>query len=152
MKVCMVGGASLLLAVGAIGYAVVSSAWDSGSLSYYLMCVGLGLFGFAGGVMNGPAQALLADSLPTGSRDQYYNYIFVCYLLGSMVGPLACIVLFSYWNGSSAPFLCCSKLLEIFPSCRYSGCHAHPDGAWPMKDLRIVLLIGLGLEAGAGAL
>jgi len=115
----------MLLSIGAVSYAVIVSEWDTGNTSYILMCVGLSLFGFAGGVMNGPTQALLADSLPTGSRDSYYNHLFVLYLLGSVVGPVVCIVLFSIWNGGYA---------------------SQTKGDWPLKDLRILLLIGLGLE------
>lgn len=61
---------------------------------FYVICASLGMSGFAGGIISGPAQALLADSLETGFREKYYNYLFVLYLFSSCVGPLVCIALF----------------------------------------------------------
>jgi len=122
-KIIAVGGVVMLLSVGACSYTVIASADDSDDLAFVLMCIGLSLFGFSQGVISGPAQALLADSLPTGFRDKYYNLVFVCYLAGSAIGPLMAVILFSIWQG-----------------------YTSQSEEWPMDDLRIVLLIGLALE------
>ena len=118
-----IGGVAMLLSIAAVAYGVVVSAWDTGSTSFALLCIGLALNGLAGGINNGPAQALLADSLTTGLRDEYYNYIFIAYMGGSMAGPLLCVILFTYWDGYSS----------------------HTE-RWPMDKLRWVILIGLALE------
>ena len=126
----------MLLATAACGYAVAVS--DGNTEAFYLIAGGLALFGFAQGVINGPAQALLADSLRTGDRDTYsvphhiytctdrcpscsfYNYVFVCYLLGASVGPLMAVILFSYWQGYTG------TPTRVFPtrrlSCSASDC------------------------------
>eukprot|EP00239_Pterosperma_sp_CCMP1384_P011720 CAMPEP_0197862120 /NCGR_PEP_ID=MMETSP1438-20131217/38634_1 /TAXON_ID=1461541 /ORGANISM="Pterosperma sp., Strain CCMP1384" /LENGTH=593 /DNA_ID=CAMNT_0043479557 /DNA_START=697 /DNA_END=2478 /DNA_ORIENTATION=- len=122
-RIISLGGIILLVSIGATGYAVISSATDLGPESFYLLAMGLGFFGFAQGIINGPAQALLADSLTTGIRDVYYNWLFILYLLGSTVGPLLAVILFSIWQG-------------------YTSHNEH----WPIPYLRTVILIGLGLE------
>ncbi|KAK3233521.1 hypothetical protein CYMTET_56184 [Cymbomonas tetramitiformis] len=135
-RIIAFGGIGLLLSISATSYAVISSCCESARVTFVLLCLGLALFGFSGGVINGPAQALLADSIPTGFREVYYNYLFMCYMLGGVVGPLLSIVLFTHWQG-------------------YSGSHADSDSdanAWPMGDLRIVILVGLALEVPCGAL
>lgn len=51
-------------------------------------------WGIAGGVINGPASALFADSTPEGERSTHYNHLFSCYTIASAVGPLVSIALF----------------------------------------------------------
>merc|ERR1711907_826090 len=118
-----VGGVAMILSVGLLAYTVVASESDSDSTAFNIIFAGLALFGFAQAIVNGPAQALLADSLPTGFRDTFYGYLMACYLIGSAVGPLLAIILFSIWQG-----------------------YTTDDDDWPVKDLRIVILIGLALE------
>ena len=127
--VISIGGALVLVAVAAICFAVISSAWSDHSLCYLFMCCGLAMYGFSEGIICGPAQALLANSLPTGSRDKFYNYCFVCSILGSTAGPLLSVILFSFWQG-------------------YDG----QAEDWPMDKLRVVMLIGLGFEVPCACL
>ena len=51
-------------------------------------------FGVCDGVVNGPSQALYADSTPEGQRSVFYTYLFSCYAISSCVGPLVSIVMF----------------------------------------------------------
>jgi MFS family permease len=75
------------------------------------------LWGVAGGIVNGPAQALYADSTPAGERSKYYTYLFAAYVLSSCVGPLISILLFQTVGDD-----------------------------WNLYDLRAVLYVGLALE------
>jgi MFS family permease len=86
----------------------------------YMSAVGLALYGFSGGVISGPAQALLADSLPTGHREKYYNYVFMLYILAGVGGPALCIILFKIWGDD-----------------------------WTLPELRTILLIGILMELPA---
>lgn len=42
----------------------------------------------------GPSQALFADSLDTGDRSKWFTYIFILYLIGSVLGPTIAIIIF----------------------------------------------------------
>ena len=71
-KIVAVGGVAMLVAVGACIYGINAAAHDSSSRPLYFLTAGLVVFGFAEGVMNGPAQALLTlilipnpDPIPT---------------------------------------------------------------------------------------
>ena len=83
----------------------------------YLFLAVMFLWGASGGVVNGPLQALYADSTPAGERSEYYVYLFASYMLSSMAGPLISIVLFQYWGDE-----------------------------WELKDLKNIILVGMGLE------
>jgi MFS family permease len=76
-------------------------------------------WGLGDGVVNGPCQALFADSTPSGTRSTYFTYQFVCYLSASAVGPLVSIILFQTLGDN-----------------------------WDMYHLRIVIYVGLILETG----
>jgi MFS family permease len=80
-------------------------------------------WGLGDGVVNGPCQALFADSTPSGTRSTYFTYQFICYLSASAVGPLVSIVLFQTLGDN-----------------------------WDMYHLRIVIYIGLILETGNAVL
>jgi hypothetical protein len=80
-------------------------------------------WGLGDGVVNGPCQALFADSTPSGTRSTYFTYQFVCYLSASAVGPLVSIVLFQTLGDN-----------------------------WDMYHLRIVIYVGLILETGNAVL
>jgi len=88
----------------------------------YLMII-MALWGVGGGIVNGPAQALFADSTPQGKRSQYYMYLFVCYEVASCLGPLVSIVLFQALGDE-----------------------------WDLEDLRIVMYVGLAMEVVNGIL
>ena len=56
-------------------------------LSYILICIASSFFGLSSGIINGPAQALLADSVSTGARSKVYTWLFACYIVPSVLGP-----------------------------------------------------------------
>ena len=111
------GAALMSCAIGLTTYAVLASKDDSNSGSYALLAGALILWGVVGGIINGPAQALFADSLPTGTRSKFYNYLFSAYLVGASCGPLLAIILFTVWADE-----------------------------WSQPELRTVILVGMGLE------
>ena len=90
--------------------------------SFLLFMGVMSLWGLAGGVVNGPVQALYADSTPRGTRSQYYVWLFTAYMLSSCAGPLVAIILFQYLGDD-----------------------------WNLADLRTVIFCGMGLELLAGA-
>ena len=81
----------------------------------------MALWGISGGVVNGPVQALYADSTPAGKRSTYYQYQFTAYMLSSCLGPLVAIIMFQYLGDD-----------------------------WTLADLRIVIFTAMGLEIIAG--
>ena len=85
--------------------------------AFWLLAAVMALWGVGGGIVNGPAQALYADSTPAGSRSTYYVYLFACYTLASCVGPLVSILLFQTIGDE-----------------------------WDLYHLRIVLYVGLGFS------
>jgi len=74
-------------------------------------------WGLGDGVVNGPCQALFADSTPEGERSTYFTYQFACYLTASAVGPLVSIIMFQTLGDE-----------------------------WDMGHLRLVIYVGLGME------
>lgn len=117
------GGALSIVAAGATGYVVWVAAeadakghgppeWALPTLAGCMV-----LWGISGGIVNGPTQALYADSIAHGERSTWYTYLFACWLVSSAVGPAVAVVLFKvYGNG------------------------------WTLKELRTVMLVGLGIE------
>jgi len=87
------------------------------NLALWLMGGIMVFWGLGDGVVNGPCQALFADSTPEGDRSTYFTYQFVCYITASAVGPLVSIVLFQTLGDE-----------------------------WDMYHLRIVIYVGLGME------
>lgn len=83
----------------------------------WLMGVIMAFWGIGDGVVNGPCNALFADSTPDGQRSKYFNYLFVCYTAASACGPLVSIILFQ-------------TLGDV----------------WDLYHLRIVMYVGLALE------
>jgi len=54
----------------------------------------LGLWGIVDACMDGPMQALFADSIPTGERSKWYSYLQIAWLAPGALGPSLAIVLF----------------------------------------------------------
>jgi MFS family permease len=86
-------------------------------IALYLMGGMMIFWGFGDGVVNGPCQALYADSTPEGERSRFFSYQFTCYITASAVGPLVSIIMFQTLGDE-----------------------------WDMYHLRIVIYVGLGME------
>jgi MFS family permease len=86
-------------------------------MALWMMGAIMAFWGIGDGVVNGPCNALFADSTPEGKRSKYFNYLFVCYTAASACGPLVSIVLFQ-------------TLGDV----------------WDLYHLRMVIYVGLGLE------
>jgi MFS family permease len=85
-------------------------------LSMIFLAILMGLWGIGDGIVNGPCQALYADSTPAGERTKYYQYLFVGYLLASCIGPILSIILFQTTGDE-----------------------------WDLNSLQIIMYAGLGL-------
>ena len=76
-------------------------------LSFILFAAVMALWGIGGGVINGPSQALYADSTPAGSRSVYYMYLFAAYMIAARriyyVDSVWRFVFFSNSNSARAP-------------------------------------------------
>lgn len=61
---------------------------------FYILGAIYACWGVASGVVEGPTEALYADSVPEGKRSKYYVYLYNSYNLASCLGPLVSIILF----------------------------------------------------------
>ena len=117
-KVCRVGSLAILVAAPAYAYATLrATEGKDRELSYILICVASSFFGLSSGIINGPAQALLADSVSTGARSKVYTWLFACYIVPSVLGPAISVGYFE----------------------------AHGD-EWRLPLLRDLTLLGMALE------
>ncbi len=124
--ICKYGGVALILTAIAHSCALFyigdeapsTESKKNEALVIYLVI--MFLWGSAGGVVNGPVQALYADSTPPGERTMYYTYLFASYTLASCIGPLISICLFLGWGND-----------------------------WSLDELKDVILVGMGLEVFA---
>lgn len=89
-----------------------------------LVCMGIimALWGICNGIVNGPSQALFADSIPEGKRSDYFAYMFACFVCSSAVGPAVSIFFFQTVGDE-----------------------------WSMKHLQLILYVGLGLNVAAAS-
>ena len=95
-------GGILLLLVSAFQICVMewikqdggTRAINNSKTALSLLGVIMAGFGICDGIVNGPSQALYADSTPQGQRSVYYTYLFSCYAISSCVGPLVSIAMF----------------------------------------------------------
>jgi MFS family permease len=87
------------------------------NVALWMMGIIMAFWGIGDGVVNGPCNALFADSTPEGQRTRFFNYLFVAYTVASSCGPLVSIILFQ-------------TLGDV----------------WDLYHLRIVMYVGLGLE------
>ena len=130
----VIGAGGVLIIVTAVAHALLLG-WigtDEEALShddhkretsFILFAAVMALWGIGGGVINGPSQALYADSTPVGSRSVYYMYLFAAYMISSCLGPLISIVLFQTLGDE-----------------------------WDLSHLRAVLYVGLGMEIVAATI
>ena len=111
--VIKMGGVLFMIAAGMTGYAV----YFKPDGDYYWLGASMCLWGVGGGIFNGPAQALFADSLTQGERSLWYSRLFTAYLAPSVLGPIIAIVLFHIYGNN-----------------------------WTFDELRPIIMIGLALE------
>ena len=97
----------------------LAAVMDADPWEVYAFIGCMGVWGLTSGIVNGPGQALFANSVPTGSRTAAYTKLFTVNLLASATGPLLTVIMF--------------KTLG--------------DG-WSLHELRAVMITGLSLEAG----
>merc|ERR1711933_316397 len=90
---------------------------NKNNIALFSMGAMMVFWGLGDGVVNGPCQALFADSTPEGERSTFFTYQFACYLSASAVGPLVSIIMFKTLGDE-----------------------------WDMYHLRIVIYVGLGME------
>eukprot|EP00816_Leptocylindrus_hargravesii_P013178 CAMPEP_0196808784 /NCGR_PEP_ID=MMETSP1362-20130617/8774_1 /TAXON_ID=163516 /ORGANISM="Leptocylindrus danicus, Strain CCMP1856" /LENGTH=652 /DNA_ID=CAMNT_0042183249 /DNA_START=348 /DNA_END=2306 /DNA_ORIENTATION=+ len=75
------------------------------------------LWGIGGGIVDGPAMALYADSVPAGNRSYFYVVLHRWHMISTAIGPLISVILFA-----------------IF------------DDTWDLCVLKNIIFIGLGVE------
>eukprot|EP00039_Didymoeca_costata_P019048 m.336036 g.336036 ORF g.336036 m.336036 type:complete len:474 (-) comp17739_c0_seq1:3189-4610(-) len=122
-KVVIFGGVVLLVAIAVSSFVVWEAAEDENEKpkwSIWVMGATMCLWGIASAVSNGPAQALLADSVEEGDRTTWYTFLFVAYIGGSILGPTVALIIFKRF-----------------------GDH------WTLQELRNVFLAGMALEGVA---
>jgi MFS family permease len=116
--VIKIGGVTSLIAGPLFGYAVLEASNTAqndptSNRAYIMMCAAFVLFGFGFGIGNGPAQALLADSIPTGSRSKYYNILFQAYIIPGVIGPVIGIVYFLIYAGDDWDIISLRDLMFV---------------------------------------
>ncbi len=97
-SVIRVGAVGFLVAVALTSYAVLDPEHYGHKVQYWLLLGSMALWGTGQGIFNGPAQALFADSVPKGERSKWYTRLMLCYMLPSLAGPLAAIVLLTVYG------------------------------------------------------
>jgi MFS family permease len=111
------GSVGFLIACGLTGYAVLDPNGNSLDRQYYFILGSMALWGTGQGVFNGPAMALFADSIPQGERSKWYTRLSICYMIPSLAGPLAAIILLTVYGDT-----------------------------WTLNELRPVFLFGVACE------
>ena len=97
-KVCYAGGVMMLISTIATMLLVINPfSWDKDILFQQFIVVQM-IWGISNGISSGPAQALFADSIEKGGRSQGYMYLQLAYLLPSLLGPIASIILFKVYG------------------------------------------------------
>jgi len=124
-KVIALGGVLSIVAAAFTGYAVYKGAEDEDKWrTHYNILLGtMCIWGITGGIVNGPTQALYADSTPQGTRSKYYQYLFIGWGLSSIAGPLVSILLFAVYGNE-----------------------------WTLQRLRTVILAGMAGELITGVM
>ena len=92
------------------------------------------VWGFCGGIFNGPMQALFAESIPEGDRSYWYSVLMMSFMLPSIIGPLLSICLFQVygdnWTLSELrPIFALGVCIEVIPA--ILGCFLRDDLALP---------------------
>ena len=97
----------LVIRAGGIGFFVATTMtliavinpynWNE-TFQYYIILFSMALWGTGQGIFNGPSQALFADSIPKGERTKWYSRLMMCYMIPSIAGPIAAIILLTYYG------------------------------------------------------
>ena len=113
------GGALVPVASGATIYAAIYGAAETSHFftSYWILFGAMCMWGIAYAIFQGPAQALLADSTPTGNRSWYFTKNAQLNFLANAAGPIVAIAMFAL----------------------------HGD-EWHPTTLRNVLIVGIGIN------
>ena len=94
-KIVRAGSVAIFIAAPMYAYATIRATQGRDKqLSYVFICIASAFFGLSSGIINGPAQALLADSVPTGARSKVYTWLFACYIIPSVLGPAISVIYF----------------------------------------------------------
>ena len=113
-----VGACLTILAVASTIFAVTDTIQLNYTQQYNILLASMCLWGIVNGIVNGPVQALFADSCPLGDRSEWYSYLQICYLVPSAVGPAISVVMFSYMGAN-----------------------------WEFDDMRMVFVTGLLIQS-----
>ena len=99
-RVIAVGGLIYLGAISLFVYAVTprSSSPSDVKQEYNLLIFASVLWGVASAFSSGPVKAMLADSIPAGSRSMWFSVNFLANTIPSSVGPAVSIILFRLWG------------------------------------------------------
>jgi len=115
---CKVGGVGFLFSTALTAYVVLAPMDSNHQL--VLLTLAMVCWGTFGGILNGPAQALFADSIPKGSRSYWYSLLMFAYTIPSVAGPGIAIALFEVYGDDwtfeqMKPVFLAGLILEIPP-------------------------------------
>ncbi|KNC76877.1 hypothetical protein SARC_10646 [Sphaeroforma arctica JP610] len=114
------GGVVNAVAMALTAISVTDALHVDERTNFYILALGMIVYGIGGGVIQGPVQALYADSIATGERTRWYTILFVCMTLSSVLGPLVSIAAFLVYGNT-----------------------------WKTSQLVYVILVGLAMEIPA---
>jgi len=93
-KILAVGGYSGILAFGFLLFALLFGMRRNNDLEFWLVTGALSLIGVMQGLVNGPIQAIYADSVSKDDRPRLQTYSFALGVIGRAAGPLTSYILF----------------------------------------------------------
>lgn len=111
------GSAVTIVAIAATVCAILYDNLSTPSMQYYAMLGALAVWGLSGEIMNGPLQALFAESVPRKLSSMWFTRLQTAFLVPMAVGPLCSMALFVLWGDT-----------------------------WSIANTQSVILVGLALE------
>ncbi|CAB9498258.1 Major Facilitator Superfamily [Seminavis robusta] len=151
-------GAALFL-VTSIFHAVTTywidhSSSNSSHTTTVLLVIIMSLWGIGAGIVDGPCEALFADSTPPGRRTKYYTYLEIINLLATVLGPLLSLIIFHSVSSNSNHQHNSNNNTTQF-GIDMNTVHAidalDPDEEegqnWNMRAIVIIIYVGLAMEA-----
>ncbi len=85
-----------IAAIICLSYAIMTSM--GAAHEYNLLIGAMCLWGVADGIMQGPLQALFADSVPQGDRSMWYGYLQLASMVPAGIGPAISMIMFLTWG------------------------------------------------------